>query len=390
MHNTELEKHNSVKETKVANLKKLYSITMVKNSTDIIESFIRYNINIVDGMIILDNGSTDTTLTIIKKLKDEGLPVFYIEDEDRKYEQDKKMTQLLNIAVNKFDADIVIPLDDDEFIISNHHGNPRKILEKLESPNYYQVKWKTYIPDFDKKIHNKFIPSQITFVRDEKLEKFYKVIIPKELVKNYSVKIGFGNHDISYGEEYRNLIKREFNPDLFIAHFPIRSKEQVLSKIVVGWINLPLEIKRSHLKLSNFHWQKMFKWIKEFGELKDEDVIEFAKKFALESEDIEVNVREDPMDISFCKNIEIKYDNEVRPISSIIEEFEWTYKESFEHEQELLSKIEDLSLRLDDLYKLKSVEEKHLKNQIKNYENSTSWIITSPLRKIGTIIRKYT
>ena len=69
-------------------------------------------------------------------------------------------------------------------------------MEKLESPNYYLVKWKTYVPDFDKKIHKKFIPSQITLVRDEKLEKFYKAIIPKELVKNYSVKLSFGNHDI--------------------------------------------------------------------------------------------------------------------------------------------------------------------------------------------------
>ena len=92
---------------------------MVKNEIDIIESFIRYNLNIVDGMIILDNGSTDSTLNIIKNLKDEGLPVFYIEDEDRKYEQDKKMTQLLNKAVDEFDADIIIPLDVDEFITSN-------------------------------------------------------------------------------------------------------------------------------------------------------------------------------------------------------------------------------------------------------------------------------
>ena len=56
--------------------KKIFSITMVKNEMDIIESFIRYNLNILDGMIILDNGSTDSTLNIIKCLKDEGCPCF--------------------------------------------------------------------------------------------------------------------------------------------------------------------------------------------------------------------------------------------------------------------------------------------------------------------------
>jgi len=40
---------------------------------DIIESFIRYNLNILDGMIILDNGSTDNTLTILKNLKKEKM-----------------------------------------------------------------------------------------------------------------------------------------------------------------------------------------------------------------------------------------------------------------------------------------------------------------------------
>ena len=95
----------------------------------------------------------------------------------------------------------------------------------------------------------------------------------------------------------------------------------------MGWINLPLEIKMDHLKMSNYHWQKIFKWIKEFGEIKNEDVIEFAKQFALESEDIKVNVHEDAMDLSFCKNIEIKYSNDkVRPISNILEQFDFTYQ----------------------------------------------------------------
>jgi Glycosyl transferase family 2 len=355
---------------------------------DIIESSIRYNLNILDGMIILDNGSTDNTLTILKNLKEEGLPVFYFEDVDSKFEQDKKMTQLLKMAVDEFNADIIVTLDADEFITSNNLGNPRKILEKLESPNYYLVKWKIYIPDFRENIHNKFIPSQITYVRDEKLETFYKVIIPKELVKEYNVKISFGNHDLIYDQEYGNLINNVYKSDLCISHFPIRSKEQTLSKIVVGWINLPLEIRMGHFKGSMFHWYKIFEWIKEFGEIKDEDVIKFAKLFALENKDIKVNVHEDAMDLSFCRNIEIKYTNEkVRPISNILEQFEITYKESLEQKQLLLNKIEDLSVELDELYNLKSNKEKQLNNKLKNYENSKSWIITSPFRKISIIIR---
>ena len=153
---------------------------MVKNEMDIIESFVRYNINIFDGMIILDNGSTDDTLEILKLLKSEGLSLFLLEDGDREYDQAAKMNQLLLKAVNEFNADIIVPLDADEFLVSAIKGNPRKIMEKIDDTSYFQIKWKTYIPDFEKNENKTFIPSKITFVRDESLEEFYKVIIPNE------------------------------------------------------------------------------------------------------------------------------------------------------------------------------------------------------------------
>ena len=57
------------------------------------------------------------------------------------------------------------------------------------------------------------------------------------------MKLNFGNHDLIYEQKFGNIIKSVLNSDLTIAHFPIRSKEQTLSKIIVGWINLPPEIK---------------------------------------------------------------------------------------------------------------------------------------------------
>ena len=51
---------------------KIESFTMVNNEAEIIESFIRYNYNFVDKMVIIDNGCTDNTMLIIEKLKNEG------------------------------------------------------------------------------------------------------------------------------------------------------------------------------------------------------------------------------------------------------------------------------------------------------------------------------
>lgn len=287
---------------------------------DIIESFVRYNINIFDGMIILDNGSTDNTLEILKLLKNEGLPLFIIEDNDREYNQEIKMNYLLLKAVNEFKADIIVPLDADEFIISSNKRNPRIILEEIENNTFYYAKWKTYVPDFDNE-DKKFIPSKITLSRDDNLDEFYKVIVPKELVINYNVELTMGNHDLTYNPKYEDLIKNIFNMDLRIAHFPIRSKEQTESKIMVGWIYFLCNPKR--VIGAGFQWEKIFNKLKENKEITNDDIIKFAKEYALMTEETEIKLKKDPLDLSFCKNIEIKYTNQkITPISNLLESCE--------------------------------------------------------------------
>ena len=74
----------------MSNKKKIFSISMVKNEMDIIESFVRYNTNVFDGMIIMDNGSTDDTLKILNLLAEEGLPIVVIEDAEKGFDKVKK------------------------------------------------------------------------------------------------------------------------------------------------------------------------------------------------------------------------------------------------------------------------------------------------------------
>lgn len=368
--------------------KQIFSISMVKNEMDIIESFVRYNANIFDGMIILDNGSTDNTLKILQLLKSEGLPLYIFEDEEQEFEQFTKRNQLLLKAFNEFEADIIVPLDADEFIISKDKGNPRKIIEKIESNTFGMVKWKTYVPDFNNDKNKKFIPKNIILARDESLERYYKVIIPKELVKNYEAKLSTGSHNLLYDKKYENRIKRVICPNLRIAHFPIRSKEQTFSKIVVGWIN---DLHRLDRRVNDsFHWQKIFNKLKENEEISNEDVVNFAKEFALKDDISQINLQDDPIDLTFCKNIDIKYTNtKINPMSNLLEACEWlslsylNLKNEKLEEEKLKIKIENLSLEIDKLKREKNL----LKSKIEKYKNSTSWIVTSPIRKLIHIIK---
>lgn len=372
--------------------KRIFSISIVKNEVDIIESFVRYNVNVVDGMIILDNNSTDTTLKILKLLKNEGLPLFIFEDENIEFNQADKTNMLLLKAINEFKADIILPLDADEFIISSNNGNPRELLEKIESDSFYHVRWKTYIPDFSNE-QEKFIPAKITLARADNAQEMHKVILPKELVKNYGVKLTKGNHNLVFNRKYNDSIKRILSTDLRIAHFPMRSKEQAISKISVGWLNSLWDIKRR--KNESWHLQKMFNELKNNWKLDNEDIINFAKVYSSTTDLNEIKIEKNPIDLTFCGNMEIKYtDNEISPLYGLLDNCEKVSldylnfkKISFAKEKQLKIQIKNLKNQITNLEKERIAEEKKLKSKIKNYKNSTSWRVTSPLRKIGNILR---
>lgn len=295
---------------------KIISITMVKNEVDIIESFIRYHLKIFDEMIILDNGSTDETVNIINKLIYEGLPLILIHDKDDIYNQYIKMSELLKKAVFEFNADIVCVLDADEFI-TNDKCNPREILEKLDSSFYYWVKWITYVPTSNDN-ESKFIPKRIKYIRDEHLERFYKVIVPKEIVLNYYVELTMGNHDLNIkNADKRKLLKKL--PTLKIAHYPLRSRDQCMSKVLVGWPNM-ISINLDD-KPWGWHWQIIFDKIKKDNCISDYDLENFAKYYAIKDYENEIDLYYHPLNINFCEDINIKYDFNYNYLNNILDKY---------------------------------------------------------------------
>ena len=337
---------------------KIISITTIKNEADIIESFIRYHLNIVDEMIILNNGSTDDTNDILNHLMEENLPIIILNDYDRYFEPLEKYNCLLRLAVNEYDADIICPLDVDEFITCPT-GNPREIIEKIPQFTYYRVKWKTYIPSKFDDNTIKFIPSRIVHVRDEKIETFYKTILTKDLVKQYNVRLTTGNHDLKFQDQFEKNITCEEHPDLKIAHFPLRSIEQMTSKVLVSYPNT-LSRKNVNPNMSH-HYPLMFKKILNKGFLEIEDVIEFAKQYSLEENKgknelttKDITTKKDPMNLNFCKNISIQYDFKIKPMINVLNNYIYFAKE-----------IHTFKGKIDNAYgEYETLENKFKKNMI--------------------------
>jgi len=143
--------------------RKVFSISMVKNGADIIESFVRYNLSILDGMVILNHFSTDNTVAILKKLIAEGLPITLWHAVDVEHNQNKMMTTLMYKTFRKFQPDIIIPLDADEFLAAvDGTTHPRKLLDELDDGIIYRIHWKTYFPHEKDDATALFIPQKMT------------------------------------------------------------------------------------------------------------------------------------------------------------------------------------------------------------------------------------
>ena len=303
---------------------KLISITTIKNEADIIESFVRYHANIFDLMIILNNGSTDDTDDILDKLISEGLPIVTLMDTDKYFEPKIKYNFLLKKAFNEYDADIVCPLDADEFLTSTE-GHPRQLLENIPSKSYFTVMWKTYIPTEHDDENDLFVPSRIRYIRDENIEHLGKVVISRELFEDYNAGLSIGNHELEAKKELKRQLSNIKDSNLRIAHFPLRTINQTTSKVLT---NYPNSLSRTIVKKNtSYHYVIMFNKIKRMGHLEMSDVTNFAMNYSLrhnrerkeEFKKVDIDIYEDPMDLSFCKDIEIKYGFEENPLARVLE-----------------------------------------------------------------------
>jgi len=76
---------------------RIASISVVKNESDIIESFVRYNLQHLDHMYIIDHNSADSTAAIINKLIGEKLPISLSRDTQPEHKQAQRLTELARI-----------------------------------------------------------------------------------------------------------------------------------------------------------------------------------------------------------------------------------------------------------------------------------------------------
>jgi len=209
---------------------------MVKNESDIIESFVRRHIDMVDAMLIVNHNSVDSTGKILELLKEEGLNLFISNENTVEFEQGLIMTRLLYQAINEFNADIVIPLDADEFLVpSNDVNDCRQLLETIDTKSVYRIDSFNYFQPNPAPVPVAFSLDAVK-LKSRTRQNAGKIIIGRDVVTKFKVGLAMGNHDVTISRRKRKHVNFINFDKIHIAHCQIRSEEQIFSKIAINYL----------------------------------------------------------------------------------------------------------------------------------------------------------
>ena len=281
----------------------IVGLSMVKNEEDIIESFIRHNLEYIDLFCILDNGSFDNTRTILRKLQAEGLPIIIIDDPIVAYLQSEKMTKLLEHTMITLFPDFIILLDADEFIKCKNKDVFINEITEIPKEGVGLISWQSYIcnaSDDNKQNDN----TRLVYRKEFEETINQKVIFRPEGKQVNDVIVGQGNHFLKGVKEHVNI------KGISLAHLPIRSSKQLEEKCIAGCAAYLMKSPDAKNNLQGYHWFEIFDLIKQGREFTSDMLIELSENYSNNSNNPKKSpVIKDPLKFNFTNLKYSKIDN---------------------------------------------------------------------------------
>ena len=273
---------------------KIVSITWARNESEILEYFVRHNCTVVDRMVIALHRCTDNSEELLCRLRDEGLPIEILVSDVTHHAQGEMLT---HVMYRQPDADWILPLDADEFIAydTNHYHAwdaqfPRDIIKELPTDIVHLLPWKTYIPTPSDDLDEHDPRRCITHRRCCEMEPIYKVLISQQLVHGSCLREG--SHALVEVATGRCLPARALGK-LWLAHYPVRSEQQLKRKVINGWEAARKNPNR--WKGQSFHWRELYERCKDPAPIPRPELQKIASVYGMKKEDINIELIKDPI-----------------------------------------------------------------------------------------------
>lgn len=240
--------------------KKLVGLSMVRNESDIIETFIRHNLTLLDELHIVDHNSSDNTREILTLLKQEGLPIHIYHYNELEFAPERVLNHMMqHILNNDADIDYIFPLDADELIYCPSREILHYFLSLIPQERVGMYTWRGYLPS-----STEYDPDFICHFTDQRKEEILtpKVIIPRAIAETCTLTIGSHSVRDAEGKEVQSSVfiapnsanyyywfierfSAEFieTDDLWLGYYPIRSTIQQIKKVLEKSITMVMEKK---------------------------------------------------------------------------------------------------------------------------------------------------
>ncbi len=258
-------------------VRRLISLSTVKNEQDIVEPFIRHNARFVDCMIILDNASVDETRRIATDCARELGNVVVTDDEEFGYRQAERMTRALHACQSAFLADFVLFLDADEFIGAPDRATLIRILDRIEPGGIGLMPWRNFVlTKNEAAAETRDPPRTMRHRRAVDARVFFKAVLRAEGADRPDLFVAQGNHDIhTMAGESLPTIQLD---DLPLLHFPIRSRQQLVTKTIVGWVAYVAKDPGARQSPDGLQWRDAFDRIVA-GDISADDLAELSLRY---------------------------------------------------------------------------------------------------------------
>jgi capsular polysaccharide biosynthesis protein len=209
---------------------RIIAVTRVRNEEDVIEPLLRHHAALVDGHIVLDNGSTDRSPEIVRALADEGMMLHMVEDRAAYFAETQHNTMLYRTAVRDFGADWVVFLDADEFIDPRGIGSLSGFLASLpQQPVSLGLQLRDYAQMPAGPGDSLNVLERLRW-RNVAPSNNWKVIV-RRVADPDAVIVDAGNHHIYLRGAYEAPLRQDH---LVLGHFPARSPFQWAAKAAIG------------------------------------------------------------------------------------------------------------------------------------------------------------
>jgi hypothetical protein len=252
---------------------------VVRNEADLIEAFVRHNLTLLDGLVVVDHLSLDGTYEILQAMVAEGLPLFVARETSATFDEFTFSNRLVRHVFATSDADWVFPLDADEFLRAPSRPELERLLQEHGALAAVTIDWQTYVPaEFTDDVVATLRLAQR--VRDERTG-LDKVAVSRAFSQNDTV-IAAGHHQILRGHASHRQPLHPAPPRLpgvALAHVPIRSARQFTTKIAVGW--LASLNARDRKEGETFHWRDAFAYLRSGRPLTPQQLRAFAVNYSV-------------------------------------------------------------------------------------------------------------